>query len=143
MGTITNLTKRNIISLFKNGYTSDDIWGANYIEYDCIGVYENDYEFLERIYDLDNLPSKDPRYENAKADIIHHTILNDDYDKCWFFTDDRFGLCGENDEIYLHFLCEIFDPYVRDESENWETFLKLVDDLLKEDGWELFGLGIV
>lgn len=74
MGTITNLTKRNIISLFKNGYTSDDIWGANYIEYDCIGVYENDYEFLERIYDLDNLPSKDPRYENAKADIIHHTI---------------------------------------------------------------------
>ena len=141
MGTITNLTKRNIISLFKNGYTSDDIWGANYIEYDCIGVYENDYEFLERIYDLDNLPSKDPRYENAKADIIHHTILNDDYDKCWFFTDDRFGLCGENDEIYLHFLCEIFDPYVRDESENWETFLKLVDDLLKEDGWELFECG--
>ena len=52
-----------------------------------------------------------------------------------------FGLCGENDEIYLKFLCEVFDPYVRDETENWETILKLVVDLLKADGWELFECG--
>ena len=141
MGTITNLTKRNIKSLFKNGYTNDDIWGTNYVEYDCIGIYENEVDFLERIYNLEIMPSKDPRYENAKVEIIHHTILNDDYEKCWFFTDDRFGLCGENDEIYLKFLCEVFDPYVRDETENWETILKLVVDLLKADGWELFECG--
>jgi hypothetical protein len=29
-------------------------------------------EFLSRLYDLDNLPSRDPRYKEARLDIWQH-----------------------------------------------------------------------
>ncbi len=69
------------------------------------------------LYDLDNMKSIDSRHENAKGDIIRHTINNDDYPYCWVFEDDRFGLANGSDEMFLRFICEIFHPLVRDEKK--------------------------
>lgn len=141
MEKITKLTKRNILSLFKNGFYVDEGFCNNYIKYNYIGIYENEIDFLERIYNLEEMPSFDDRYSNAKGDIYCHSVLNDDYESCWVFNDKRFDLCGDNDDKYLSFLCEIFNPYVRNENEPWEYVLDKINSLLKEDGYELFENG--
>ena len=143
MGRITKLTKRNILSLFKNGTYIENGFGENFVEYNYIGICDNELNFLERIYNLENLPSYDAKYKNAKEDIYNHAVLRDDYEKCWVFTDDRFNLYGDNDDFYLNFLCEIFNPYVRNEDEPWEDFFDLINELLRKDGWDLYECGRV
>ncbi len=56
-------------------------------------------EFLSRLYDLQQLPSTDDRYEDAERDIFQHRINNEDWDDFWSFADDRFGLRNGSDEI--------------------------------------------
>ena len=74
------------------------------VQYPYYGRLE-EIDFLERLYDLDNMKSIDSRHENAKGDIIRHTINNDDYPYCWVFEDDRFGLANGSDEMFLRFIC--------------------------------------
>lgn len=66
-------------------------------------------EFLERLYDLDELPSSDSRYGTARGDIIQHRYNNFDWPDDWIFDDERFGL-KDNDERFVHFLSEIVHP---------------------------------
>lgn len=107
------------------------------IKYPYYGRFE-EIDFLERLYDLENMQSNDSRHENAKGDIIRHTINNDDYLYCWVFQDDRFGLRNGTDETFLRFICEIFHPLVGDEKKQWELFLGKVNSLIREDGYELY-----
>lgn len=46
------------------------------------------------------MESLDYRYNNAKEDIIQHTINNDDYLSCWVFGDERFMLENGDDESF-------------------------------------------
>ena len=48
-----------------------------------------DSEFLRRLYDLETLPSKDPRFLSAAADIAVHREQNNDWPVDWIFDDDR------------------------------------------------------
>ena len=139
---LTELTKRDIYELFRDGYTVNDFFMPEQIKYPYYGRLE-ERQFLERIYDLENIKSNDPRYMNAKADIIQHTISNDDYPYCWVFQDDRFELNKGTDETYLRFICEIFDPVVRDEKKEWKEFLERVNDLIRADGYELYIKGYI
>lgn len=139
---LTELTKRDIYELFRDGYVEEDLFLAQRVEYPYYGRMD-EIEFLERIYDLGSMASYDSRYSNAKDDIIQHTVANDDYEYCWVFHDDRFGLEKGTDEIFLRFLCEIFSPIVRDEKKQWEQFLARINELIRNDGYELYVCGYI
>ena len=137
MNRLTEITKRDIYELFRDGCTVEDLFHTENVQYPYYGRLE-EIDFLERLDDLDNMKSIDSRHENAKGDIIRHTINNDDYPYCWVFEDDRFGLANGSDEMFLRFICEIFHPLVRDEKKQWGLFLEKVNNLIKEDGYELY-----
>jgi len=66
--------------------------------------------------------------------------MNDDWPIDWVFQDSRFKLShGNDDEPLLNFLCEMFHPAVRDEKSNWKGFLERINELLKYDGYEIYG----
>lgn len=99
MERITEITKRDIYEMFRHGIADDGPFNIN-IEYPYYGRLD-EIEFLERLYNLQEMKSNDPRYNNAREDIVQHTINNDDYPYCWVFTDDRFQLNKGSDETYL------------------------------------------
>lgn len=135
MSQITEITRRDIYDLFHDGYYTSE-WQRKLIKYPYYGRLD-EIDFLSRLYDLEKLPSYDPRYNNAKRDIIQHTRNNDDFEDGWVFLDDRFEL-NSSDEKLLKFLCEVFHPFVRDESRKWRQVLFKINDLLQADGYELY-----
>lgn len=136
MNRISDVTKRDLYDLFNDGLQETGLF-AEVIRYPYYGRL-GELEFLERIYDLDSMPSSDSRYINAREDIIQHTINNDDYPYCWVFQDSRFQLMDGPDEIILRFLCEVFHPFVRDENMEWEKILQRVNELIRADEYELY-----
>lgn len=137
MNCITEITKRDILDLFRNGLEIDDFFETKTVTYFYFGRLK-EIDFLKRIYDLGNMPSDDPRFENAEQDIWQHTVNNDDYPHCWVFEDERFDLQNGEDETYLKFLCEVFHPAVRFEKGYWKDFLTEINKLLQNDGYELY-----
>lgn len=121
---ISGITRRDIFDIFR---------------VDFINYYGrlNEIDFLKRIYDLENIRSTDSRFENAERDIWQHTVNNDDWERDWIFSDSRFELLT-SDEVLLKFICEVFHPVVRNESFNWKKYQKIINNLLEQDGYELF-----
>ena len=93
--------------------------------------------FSFRLYDLDALPSKDPRYKNAADDIWQHRVNNTDGEPDWVFYDSRFGLLAGPDRELLRFLCETVHPVVRPNAPEALDLVKLYNNELRADGWEL------
>jgi hypothetical protein len=137
MNNITEITKRDIFNLFKNGLTEASYLSTRKINYNYYGQFE-EIEFLSKIYPLDEMPTNDDRFENARGDIIQHTINNDDWEFGWVFYDDRFELLHGNDTKLLDFLCAVFHPENRDENGNWKLILERINYYLKQDGYELY-----
>ena len=139
MNKITSITRKKIFNLLSNGYVESAILGEDVrITFNFYGTLSC-VEFLTRLYNLKDMPSKDSRLNNAEEDIYRHTILNpNDYPEDWLFTDDRFPLCNGTDEQLLDFLCEIFNPEVRDEQSYWKTFFEKIQELIKVDGYEFY-----
>lgn len=139
MANISRVTRRDIIDLFKNGITiynpliMDYEISVFYPYYGCIEIVG----FLNRLYDLEKWESQDPRLSNAAEEIKMHT-LNGDYPYEWIFDDERFQLFNGEDAVFLNFLCEVFHPEVRDDKEDWMSYLQRINELLQEDGYELF-----
>lgn len=98
----------------------------------------DDVEFLQRIFDLKQLPSSDPRFKDAAGDIWQHTINNDDWDRDWVFGDKRFDLVGGPTETFLRFLCEMIHPLVRPDRDEALRLANHFNDALRSEGWELF-----
>lgn len=121
---ITELTRRDIFDS---------------INLEKISVYGRleEIDFLSRLWDLDSLPSTDPRFKNATGDIWQHTINNWDWDDGWIFHDDRFNLMHGDDETFLRFLCETIHPVVRSDKTECERLLQLYNSFLKNDGYQL------
>ena len=67
MRKITEVTRRDIVEIFSTGSIS------------CYGRLE-ETEFLSRLYDLDEIPSTDSRFNTAERDIRQHRINNDDWE---------------------------------------------------------------
>lgn len=97
----------------------------------------NDVEFLQRIFDLEELPSYDSRYNTAAGDIWQHTVNNDDYLLNWIFTDDRFNLANCDEEIFVKFISETINPAVRPDRNEALRLVQNINDQLKNCGWEL------
>ncbi|CEP36847.1 Putative uncharacterized protein [Halomonas sp. R57-5] len=97
----------------------------------------NDVEFLQRIFDLETLPSYDSRYSTAAGDIWQHTVNNDDYPLNWVFTDERFNLSSCDEEVFIKFISEALNPIVRPDRNETLSLVQHINDQLKSCGWEL------
>ena len=60
MNRITDVTKRDIYDLFRDGLQESGLF-AELISYPYYGRLD-EIDFLERIYDLDSMQSNDPRF---------------------------------------------------------------------------------
>lgn len=121
---ITTITRRNIadeLSIAK-------IWYNGRM---------NEPDFLNRIFDLKNFPSRDYRYNNAYDDIYKHMVFNNDWESDWVFTDTRFNLMHCEDEIFLTFLSETIHPAVRNEEEEILKAQEIYNKNLLADGYEI------
>src|SRR5438094_94926 len=73
----------------------------------------SDEAFLDRVVDLDALPSTDPRFETMRGDLRQHLVNNDDWPSDWVFSYEPLGLLTGPDEVFLRFLCEMLHPVAR------------------------------
>jgi len=96
----------------------------------------DEVDFLSRLYNLAELPSKDYRYPNAEGDIYQHCVNNHDWPNDWVFTDSRFNIINETDAKFLEFICEMLHPTVRDENEA-ECLSSVVNKLFNTVGLNL------
>ena len=94
-------------------------------------------EFLSRLFDLQQLPSTDPRFKDAAGDIWQHRVNNDDWNNDWIFYDTRFNLLYGDDEVFLRFLAEILHPVVRSDSTDAERICQMFNQFLRNDGFQL------
>src|SRR6266567_1581017 len=99
--------------------------------------------FLGQLYDLDVLPSTDPRHTTAAEDITRHRIANFDWDDDWVFDDSRFQLADGPDQVLLDFLAQMAHPLVRPDTEQAMRLITGLNSLLAPDGWELRTSGFV
>ena len=97
----------------------------------------NDVDFLIRIYDLDAIPSTDPRFTSSLKDIQMHREHFDDWEDYWIFKDKRFDLASCPDEILLKFLCETIHPVVRSDIDEQDKLLRMYNDELSESGYHI------
>lgn len=149
MNKISDITRQDILDVIKNGIvisSGEPINNINCGDYKTEHIVKipfhgrlDEISFLSRIYNLNELPSKDRRYKNAHEDISCHLYWGDYESDCWFFQDERFGLRqGDGDEPLLRFLCEMIHPAVRIETSAWKEYLYKFNDLLRADGYELY-----
>ena len=95
-------------------------------------------KFLERLYDIDSLPSSDSRFNTAAGDIWQHRENNpDDWPDEWVFTDSRFDLIHASDEAFLRFLCEMVHPVVRPNTPVVIHLVNIFNHSLAVDKWEI------
>lgn len=134
MNKITNITRIDIFDLLKKGIFHDLDEETHILNF--YGRLENELNFLERLYNLEEMPSEDSRFKNAKEDIVQHTIKNNDYSDNWVYIDKRFDLLNCSDYNFIAFINEIFHPEVRNEKGFWKEFLHKFNDLLKQDRFE-------
>jgi hypothetical protein len=124
---ITEVTRRNI---FDNLALKKCEWWGRLGEID----------FLSRLYDLEKLPSTDYRqeYNTAATDIWQHRVNNPgDWSDEWVFYDERFDLLHVPDERFLRFLCEMVHPVVHPDADGAANLVKLFNQHLAMDGWEI------
>jgi len=122
---ISVVTRRNIIDILR---VENINWNGRLEE----------VEFLARLYDLNSMKSFDHRFSNAARDILQHRTNNpDDWDDDWIYSDSRFNLLHCEDEKFLAFLCEMIHPIVRPDIEDVTKLLKIFNDNLAVDGWQL------
>ncbi|WP_445990182.1 abortive infection family protein [Chromobacterium haemolyticum] len=98
----------------------------------------DEVEFLQRLYDLEELPSTDSRFKTASGDIWQHRVNNpDDWPDDWIFSDHRFRLIDGPTEVFLRFLCEVVHPLVRPNRNDCLRLVNLINDLIQLHGWKL------
>lgn len=125
MNKISTITRRNIFDFIQ----VEGFWWSGRLE---------ETDFLSRMFDLENMPSYDGRFENAVGDIWQHRINNpNDWKDNWIYNDDRFNLLNCDDSVFLDFLCEMIHPLVRVESSEVNKMLQIFNDNLKEDNFEI------
>lgn len=98
----------------------------------------DDVEFLSRLYDLQQLPSTDSRFNDAAGDIWQHRFNNDDWESDWVFTDSRFQLIDGSADQFLRFLCEVVHPVVRPDRDEALKLVLHFNDQIRPAGWEIY-----
>lgn len=121
---LSHRVRRNII----DGLKVDNIpW---------MGALE-DVEFLQRLWDLETMPSTDSRYKDAAGDIWQHRWNNHDWEDNWIFEDKRFDLIDGPADRFLAFLAEMVHPVVRPDRNQSLEMVRTFNDQLRTEGWML------
>lgn len=121
---ITEVTRRAISDAFVVNKVN---WAGRFEE----------QQFLARLYNLEEMGSKDFRFTTASRDIWQHRVLNSDWEDDWVFYDNRFNLLRCPDEEFLRFLCEMLHPVVQSQPEKVDEILAIINEHLPKDGWSL------
>ncbi len=137
---ITKVTRMSIIKLLVEASNNHGLNNATVFWYN--GELSK-IDFLKRFYQLDTMPSLDPKFKDFESDIYQHTVNNDDWPWNWIFEDARLGLTNGDDDCLLRFLCEMFHPEVRDWRDEKISAVSLgvlndLNSLLSEDGYEIY-----
>ena len=149
MKKITEVTRQDILDIIKDGFIlpfEEPVYDGETGEYlmsETVRMWFagrlEEVPFFLRLYDLENMPSNDRRYSNARDDIQCHLSWGDYPDDYWFFDDERFQLSrNDDDEPLLRFICEMLHPAVRKENSPWEKYLDKFNELLQPDGYEIY-----
>lgn len=133
-----SLDWRQLESLNISREIRNNIFDALKLECVWWGGNLNEVEFLSRLFDLQSLPSSDSRYKDAAGDIWQHCINNEDWDKDWIYSDERFDLVGGSEDVFLRFLCEIVHPVVRPDRDESFKIVSHFNEQLRQVGWEIF-----
>lgn len=141
MNKITNITRKAIFDILLNTYTNDYLIGNTQTRFIFWGI-ATPVEFLSRLYNLEQLPSINKKYKNAKDEInANSTSLY--YNLEWLFKDDRFHLKNGSDEELLDFICTVIHPEIRDETINnlteplWDIVRYNLNNQISNDGYFL------
>jgi hypothetical protein len=123
---ITEITRRAIFDWIVVSHTT---WSGRLSEVDL----------LDRVFDLESLPSHDGRFPDMAGDIWQHRVNNPlDWSDDWYVSDSRLALLDGPDDTFLRFLCETVHPVVRDDRGECSQIVAEYNSHLKHDGWELF-----
>lgn len=93
-------------------------------------------KFLESIWDLATMPSEDPRYTDARGDVIQHTVNNNDWDDDYLFIQ-RLKLL-DDDAIFIKFLETVVNYDIRESEDEIIKFVLLINPYLEKEGLELY-----
>lgn len=98
----------------------------------------DEYRFLKRIYNLEEISSPYSGCDNIGEEIAFGAGKGYK-DEDWIFSDERLGM-RENDlfETFLRFVSECFNPFVRNENNNWRLFLSFINNALRNCEYEIF-----
>jgi very-short-patch-repair endonuclease len=118
---ISELTRRNIMEEL---YSKCNIEGKLELT-----------DFLNRIWNLEKMPSTDSRFHNAVGDIWQHIINNSDWDEAYLY-ENYLDLLTATDEIFIQFLEQVVHPLVRQHSEARE-YIEFINNHLMKDGHQL------
>jgi len=121
---ISEITRRNIIDELK---ISGIVWHGRLDE----------VSFLKRIFPLQEMPSSDMRFSNMADDVYQHRVNFIDWEDDWVFDDSRINIFKCDDDIFLNFLCELIHPVVRVNSSETEQLLKIFNEYLEADRYEI------
>lgn len=145
---ISNVTRRDLKDLFNNweprpleGVVNELTGGRRIVGVSWWGRL-TEGEVLERLYDIDSLPSRDDRFDTAREDIWQHRENNADWHNDWILTDPRFEL-SSNDGKLLAFLAETLHPDVRSDRQEVEQLRVAYNKILRSDRVELHQTGSV
>jgi serine/threonine protein kinase len=138
---ITEVTRMDLFEYFNELYNDETHGSFDDWSYQNPFHYygrRSEIDFLNRIYNLTDMPSNDSRVKNFEEEIWIHRVDNNDWPEYWIFNDERLGLEHGNDETLLKFLCQMFHPVVRNEKGDWQSVLANVNRLLLADGYEIY-----
>ena len=103
----------------------------------------DDESFLDRVVDLDSLPSTDDRFDTARADIRQHTVNNNDWDNDWVFDYGPLALLSGPSDRFARFLSEMVHPIVRPDTDEARKLVAELNDLLRPDRVALTQVGTI
>jgi len=69
---------------------------------------DNFFDFLSSIWNIDTMPSSDPRFNNLRGDIQQHMFNNDDWDYDYLFSEAL--QLFQREEIFIKFIVETVNP---------------------------------
>lgn len=121
---ITEITRKNI---FDELCIQNIQWNGRLGEID----------FLNRIFNLKERRSDDPRFPDMEGDVWQHRVNNYDWEDDWVFGDIRLNLLRCDDQTFLKFLCEMIHPIVRSDEGQIKTLLGIFNENLKNDGFKV------
>lgn len=126
---MTILSKSIKNEVFKTIITTPYFLGK-YNEYDGILTY------LNKIWDLKNMPSEDGRFKNAYDDTYQHIVNNDDWSLEYLFIE-RLNLIDGDEDKFILFLETTVNPTVRKSKDEILLFVSKINSIIEISNYKL------